>query len=263
MSITSLEENLEKAGLTAIEAKIYLFLNENPQKSEDDISKTLRISLEELKNALSSLKAKGLIRIINQDKYDVTPPSKALEILVDIKAKNMESELANIKRQLSSIREILESKYWESRYGIRDELLLEPLEDLRSMEVKTAKLISEAQREVRIFTASFEWYTKIREVLLDAVRRGIKVRVLMRVVDEHSQRRAKDLLENGVEVRSVLEDWYPVRGTIIDGNKLLFLIWATEKKLSYYKPHYTENAGLIKIFLDAFERRWEKASSIE
>ena len=175
----------------------------------------------------------------------------------------MESELANTRRQLSSIREVLENKYWESRYGIRDELLLEPLDDLKSMEVKTVRLISEAQREIRIFTASFEWYTKIREVLLDAVRRGVKVKILMRVVDEHSQKRARDLLENGIEVKSTVEDWYPVRGTIVDGNKLLFLIWATEKKLSYYKPHYTENVGLIKIFLDAFERRWERASNIE
>jgi len=253
------EEFLEKAGLTAIEAKIYLFLNENPQKSEDDISKTLGVSLEESKNALSSLKAKGLVKVIDQDKYDAIPPSKALEILLDIKTKSMESELANIRRQLYFIRDVLENKYWESRYGIRDELLLEPLEDLRSMEIKTAKLISEAQREVQIFTASFEWYAKIREILLSTVKRGIKARVLMRVVDEHSQRRARDLLENGVEVKNAVEDWYPVRGTIIDGSKLVFLIWATEKKLSYFKPHYTENAGLIKIFLDAFERRWERA----
>ncbi|MHC1600756.1 MAG: TrmB family transcriptional regulator [Candidatus Nezhaarchaeales archaeon] len=263
MSITPIEESLEKAGLTLIEAKIYLFLNENPRKSEDEISAALGINLQELKEALSSLKAKGLVKTVDQDTYDVTPPSKALEILLDIKAKYMESELANTRRQLSSIREVLENKYWESRYGIRDELLLEPLDDLKSMEVKTVRLISEAQREIRIFTASFEWYTKIREVLLDAVRRGVKVKILMRVVDEHSQKRARDLLENGIEVKSTVEDWYPVRGTIVDGNKLLFLIWATEKKLSYYKPHYTENVGLIKIFLDAFERRWERASNIE
>ncbi|MCS7140117.1 MAG: hypothetical protein N3F04_03655 [Candidatus Nezhaarchaeota archaeon] len=259
----SLEENLKKAGLNTLEAKIYLFLLENPQRSEKDIGTAIGINAEQLREALSSIKSKGLLKIVNQDKYDVIPPSKALEILFDVKAKHMEIELMNMKRQLSMIRDFLEDVYWRSRYGVRDELLIEPLDDLRSMEIKTARIIAEAQKELCIFTASFEWYTKVREVLLDAVRRGVKIRVLMHIADEGARKRAKEMLENGIEVRNAVEGWYPIRGTIADGAKLLFLIWTTEKKFSYYKPHYTENVGLVRVFIDAFERRWERALNIQ
>ena len=255
--------DLKKAGLTYEEAKVYLFLNENPKKNEEELASALGFDHHKLKDVLASLKAKGLIQAADHDKYDVTPPSKALDLLINIKVKHMELELAELKRRLSVIKDVLESKYWESHYGIRDELILEPLDDLKSMEIRTAKLITEAQKEILIFTASFEWYTKIRELLLDSVKRGVEVKVLMRIVDEMSKKRAEELIQNGIKVKNTIEDWYPVRGTIVDKSKLVFLIWATEKKLSYYKPHYTENLGLIKVFIDAFEQRWERALDVK
>lgn len=255
-------ENLKKSGLTQLEAEIYVFLNENPQKGEAELCNALRAPLSDVRQALSSLVTKGLIKQLNHDKYDVIPPSKATEILLGIKTKCIESELAELRKSLHLVREALEGKYWEKRYGIRDELLIEPLEDLKSMEIKTAEIISQAQRDISIFTASFEWYRKVRELLLNAIQHGVRVRVLMRVVNDQSMETAKDLIENGAEVRCTVEEWYPVRGTLVDESKLVFLIWVTEKKTSYYRPHYTENLGLIKVFIDAFNRRWERARKL-
>ncbi|MEM0232947.1 MAG: helix-turn-helix domain-containing protein [Candidatus Nezhaarchaeales archaeon] len=259
---STIVEVLKKSGLTQHEAEIYIFLAENPQKGEHDLCGALKIPQSEVRSALSSLMAKGLVRVLDHDKYEVIPPSEAVEILLEIRARSMEAEIAELRRRLYSIKETLEDTYWERRYGIRDELLIEPLDDLRSMEVKTAEIISKAQRSISIFTESFGWYHKVRELLLAALSRGVVVRVLMKVVDEQSGKTAKDLMENGAEVRCAIEEWYPVRGTLVDGSKLVFLIWTTEKKVSYYKPHYTENAGLIKVFNDAFNRRWERAQPL-
>lgn len=255
-------EVLKKSGLTQREAEIYIFLAENPQKGELDLCSTLNIPQNEVRAALSSLIAKGLARKLNQDKYEVIPPSDAVEILLEIKTRFMEAEMAELRRCLYSIKETLEDTYWEKRYGIRDELLIEPLDSLKSMEVKTAEIISRSQKDISIFTESFGWYHKVRELLLDALSRGVAVRVLMRVTNDQSRKTAKDLVENGAEVKCVVEEWYPVRGTLVDESKLVFLIWTTEKKVSYYKPHYTENAGLIKVFSDAFNRRWERAQPL-
>ncbi|MEM4576760.1 MAG: helix-turn-helix domain-containing protein [Candidatus Nezhaarchaeales archaeon] len=259
---STIVENLKKSGLTQLESEIYVFLNENPQKGEAELCSALRASLSDVRQALASLITKGLVKQLNHDRYDVIPPSKTVEILLGIKTRYLESELAELRESLHVVREALEGKYWEKRYGIRDELLIEPLDDLRSMEIKTAEIISQAQRNISIFTASFEWYRKVRELLLSAIQRGVRIRVLMKAGSNQSVETAKDLVENGAEVRYAVEEWYPVRGTLVDESKLVFLIWVTEKKTSYYRPHYTENLGLIKVFIDAFNRRWERARAL-
>jgi sugar-specific transcriptional regulator TrmB len=261
MALTIID-SLKKAGLTRLEAEVYLFLVQNPQASESYLCNSLNVSLSDIKTTIASLLQKGLVKILDSEKYDAIPPSKAAQILLEVKTRSVEAELAELRKQLQAMKSDLEDRYWEKRYGIRDELLIEPLDDLRSMEVKTAEIISRAQRDISIFTASFEWYPKVRELLLNALYRKVAVRVLMRAADERSKRIAKDLAENGADVRYATEDWYPVRGTLVDESKLVFLIWTTEKKLSYYKPHYTENPGLIKVFNDAFNRRWERAKPV-
>jgi len=261
MTLTAIEA-LKKAGLSKLEAEAYLFLVENPQVSESDLCNSLNAPLSDVRAAIASLLQKGLVKILDHGKYEAIPPSKATQILLEIKTRSIEAELAELRKDLHAVKSSLEDKYWERRYGIRDELLIESLDDLRSMEIKTAEIISRAQRSISIFTASFEWYSKVKELLLGALHRKVAVKVLMRVVDERSKRTAKDLVENGAEVRCATEEWYPVRGTLVDESKLVFLIWTTEKKLSYYKPHYTENPGLIRVFNDAFNRRWERAKPL-
>jgi len=261
MALTTIEV-LKKAGLSKLEAEVYLFLVENPQASENALCTSLNAPLSDVKASVASLLQKGLVKTLDHERYEAIPPSKAVQILLEIKTRFVEAELADLRKNLQVVKSDLEDKYWEKRFGIRDELLIEPLDDLRSMEIKTAEMISRAQRAIYIFTASFEWYSKVRELLLAALSRKVVVKVLMRVADERSKRTAKDLIENGAEVRCAAEEWYPVRGTLVDENKLVFLIWTTEKKLSYYKPHYTENPGLIRVFSDAFNRRWERAKPL-
>jgi hypothetical protein len=88
----------------------------------------------------------------------------------------------------------------------------------------------------------------------------------MLVNDESTRSRAQELRNLGIQVRHCAEEWYPVRGTLVDDQELLFLVWATRKRdvprPVYYRPHYTRNQGLIRIFRDAFLKRWEEGQSI-
>ena len=97
----------------------------------------------------------------------------------------------------------------------------------------------------------------------NALKRGVSVKVLMCTSNLQSRRIAEKLFKMGAKVRIAPEKWYPTRGTIADKSKLLFLIWAAEEEERYwkpvlYRPHYTENRGLICVFLDAFEKRWRE-----
>ena len=136
---------------------------------------------------------------------------------------------------------------------------------LDKMEKRTSKIISEADKEIFIFAEKFDWYENIQKDFNRALSRGVKAKVLMMVIDEYTRKRAKELQELGAEVKHCSEKWYSVRGTMIDNNELIFVIWATKKDIPrplHYKPHYTRNIGLIRIFSDAFEKRWEEASQI-
>lgn len=126
-------------------------------------------------------------------------------------------------------------------------------------------MIAEAEKSIFIFAESFGWYGKIRKQLIAALEKGAKAKVLMMVMDEGSAARARELEEMKVEVRHCAEKWYPVRGTLIDDQELVFVIWATRKDIEKpicFRPHYTRNPGLIRIFSDAFEKRWESGRPI-
>jgi hypothetical protein len=150
--------------------------------------------------------------------------------------------------------------------GIRSEEMMEPLRDLTDMELRTARILGNTTKEAVIFAETFGWYERVREALFQAHDRGAKIRILMMASDESALKRAKELQGIGVQVRHCTEEWYPVRGTLIDDQELVFLIWATREKDTmrpiYYRPHYTKNAGLIRIFRDAFQKRWEEASQV-
>jgi len=164
------------------------------------------------------------------------------------------------------LEKLLEPTYWESRLGIRPEEIIEPLRDLPEMELRTARILGNALKEVSIFAETFGWYGKVRESLFQAHNRGVGMKVLMMVKDDSTKERAKELRGIGVQVRHCAEEWYPVRGTLVDDQELVFVIWATKKsevpRPIYFRPNYTRNQGLIRIFRDAYMKRWEEGQPI-
>ncbi|MEM3061510.1 MAG: TrmB family transcriptional regulator sugar-binding domain-containing protein, partial [Candidatus Bathyarchaeia archaeon] len=182
------------------------------------------------------------------------------------KRKKLEKELEEFKKSILMLEQILEPIYWEKRFGIKPEDILEPMSELSDMEKKTLELIKNAEKEVLIFAATFGLYERVREELYKASSKKVKVKVLMMAKDEDSIKRAHELKRNGIEVRYNLDEWYPLRGTLKDGEELVFLLWATRKdrvsRPIHYRPHYTKNQGLVKVFTDAFYKKWKEGKSI-
>ena len=85
----------------------------------------------------------------------------------------------------------------------------------------------------------------------------------MTLRDPEAASRAREAKGLGIEVRDPKEDWYPVRGTLCDDQELVFLIWATNEKNGrrpkFFRPHFTKNSGMIRVFADAFDKRWSEA----
>jgi len=256
---------LRSLGLSRNEAKVYLYLLDKTKGEPlGNILKCCGLSESELNPVLVSLVDRGFVRI-SSNAAIANPPQKSLFVALEMKEKELGEQLIKTREAARVLQDLLGATYWEKRLGIRPMELLESLEDLNSMELRTAGMIAGAKESIFIFAESFDWYGRIRKQLVSSLGKGVKAKVLMMVVDEGSAARARELEGMGVEVRHCAEKWYPVRGTLIDNQELVFLIWATRKDIEHpicFRPHYTKNLGLIHIFSDAFEKRWESGRSI-
>jgi sugar-specific transcriptional regulator TrmB len=257
---------LEELGLSSGESKLYLHLLSQPEgEALDKAVAGFGLPEEVAEDSLKSLADKGLVRV-SRNRVEAVQPRLVLQTILEQRRKSFENQIAQENSVASALEKILEPIYWENRMGVRSEEIIEPLRDLADMEVRTARMLVNATGETFIFAETFGWYEKIREALYQAHDRGVRIRILMMASDELTRKRAKELQSIGVQVRHCTEEWYPVRGTLVDDQELIFLIWATRKRdvlrPVYYRPHYTKNAGLIRIFRDAFHHRWEEGREV-
>jgi len=257
---------LKTLGLSPGEATIYLKLLRQPEgEMLDKIITAFGIPAQVAEDSLKLLSDKGLVKI-SRNRVEVVQPRTALQKILGERKQAIEGQIAQESSLALELEKMLEPVYWESRLGIRPEEIIEPLRDLADMEVRTARILGNAAKEVSIFAETFGWYSKVRESLFQAHDRGVSMRVLMLVKDSSTEEHAKELRGLGIQVRHCAEEWYPVRGTLVDGQELVFVIWATKKSVvprpTYYRPNYTKNQGLIRIFRDAFLKRWEEGQPI-
>jgi sugar-specific transcriptional regulator TrmB len=258
---------LRELGFSDGEAKVYLQLLSLPQgEMLDKVVTAFEISTSEAENSVKSLADKGLVRI-SRNKVEAVQPRIVVQTMLEHRRKSIEAQLAQETSNGLALEKILEPVYWEKRIGIKSDEIIEPLRDLANMELHTTRILGNATKDAVIFAETFGWYDKVREALFQAHDRGVKLRILMMASDQSTLKRAKELQGIGVEVRRCTEEWYPVRGTLGDDQELVFLIWATREREVirpiYYRPHYTRNAGLIRIFRDAFQKRWEEAFPVD
>jgi sugar-specific transcriptional regulator TrmB len=259
-------ELLRRLGLSNGESTLYLRLLAQPEgEMVDKVLTAFGMPAQEAEESLKSLADRGLVKI-SSNRVEVVQPRTILQKILEERRKTLENQVAQEASVALELEKRLEPVYWENRLGIKPEDIIEPLRDLQEMEVRTARILSNATREAGIFAETFGWYGRVRESIFQAHDRGVSVKVLMLVNDESTRQRARELRDLGIQVRHCAEEWYPVRGTLVDDQELVFLVWATKKhdvpRPIYYRPHYTRNQGLIRIFRDAFRKRWEEGQTI-
>lgn len=257
---------LTQLGFSKGEAVVYAYLLRSSEgQSLEEITVGCGITPEEAEKVLGRAVERGLLRVMS-NRFEAVDPKSVLARVLGDRERGLKEELQRLSGVASTLQKSLEPVFWESRLGVRPEELLQSLPDLRAMEARTGEVLQGAQKQVCIFAESFGWYDRIRDELLNALKRGVKIRVLMLVIDKSSAEKARELKKFGAEVRHCAEGWYPARGTLVDDRELVFLIWATEKRgvkrPIHFFPHYTTNPGMIRIFSDAFEKRWEAGDAV-
>ncbi|HID16661.1 TPA: hypothetical protein EYP26_00030 [Candidatus Bathyarchaeota archaeon] len=254
-------------GLTEYESLAYGALAAKPSSTAEGVSKESGIPLPKVYAVLSSLEEKGFVRarLGRPRLFEALPPSEALENYVKFKRKEMEETISKIKEVGSELRRELEPLYWERALNVKPEELLKPLPDLAAAEAETLNLIRTAEIEVSILTSTFGWFRKVEKELKKALKRKVKVRVL--ILTKEGETKVRSLVEAGGLARISSSPYYPIRGTVADWRKLVFVIWASREKETYwhpiaFRPHVSTHPGLAKIFSEAFEKLWGEARSL-
>jgi sugar-specific transcriptional regulator TrmB len=261
----SIVRGLIQLGLSREEAESYLLIIKEHRASTDFLKLKLGISDQDAEKILEALTVKRLIKPVFElpNTYEATEPETAISGLVLNYIKNLEDRASQIRSLGLKIRDDILKIYREAKYSIKAEQLIQPLASLDEMEVYTFKTISEAERSIDIFTLTFGWYNKVREALISCLDRKVTIRVLMKIADEASRRVALELKEVGANVKLLAEEWHPLRGTIVDNKKIVFLIWASKgEKPVYYLPHYSTNDGILEIFKEFFNKKWSEAKPL-
>jgi sugar-specific transcriptional regulator TrmB len=269
MSIARIKEQLRRVGLTSYESEAYLALLQRREVTAEEISKMTSVPITRVYGTLEQLTQKGFARIVESrpKKFHAVSPQEARREYLTQLRRNFETNLLTLGETMGNLQRQVEPIYVESHLQVKAEELLEPLEDLRIMEKRTGDYVQEATEEIMISTALFSWLPKLKTQLRNALARGVSVRILMQLADSRVKRPLDDLKNLGAQIRDTADPWHPVRGTLIDNNDLIFVIWAAEEAERHwnpivYTPNHTKNPGLIRIFRESFLYRWSNSKKM-
>lgn len=261
-------EKLRQLGLTEYETQGYLILVKGAQMNAEEIARKANIPIPRVYGVLESLRNLGLIVIIEgrPKKFEIISPDEGLQNLISLRKRAAEDSLRQLEDTSLEVKEVLSPIFWRQRLRIRPEDLLESLDNLALTEKQTKLLISEAKKTLDIFTDIFDWFDTVQKDLAKAKERGVKIRVLMNMQHSTTRDTVQKLQFMGINVREPSDPRFPVRGTLTDSSKVVFLIWASpgagKKRPRYvYRPSYSANEGIVAIFQQSFEYRWQKAKT--
>ncbi len=268
MSTNEPAEKLRQLGLTEYETQAYLILVQGSQMSAEEVARKANIPIPRVYGVLETLKNLGLIVILEgrPKKFEIISPEEGLQNLLKLRKLAAEESLRQLEDISQEVKEVLSPIFWRERLRIRPEDLLDSVDNLALTEKQTKVLIVEAKKTLDIFTDIFSWFDDVEPDLVKALNRGVKIRVLMNMQHGATRSTVKKLQALKVNVRQPSNLRFPVRGTLSDSSKVVFLIWASppgkrDQPRYVYRPSYSANEGIVAIFQQSFEYRWQKAKS--
>ncbi|MFX1509890.1 MAG: TrmB family transcriptional regulator [Promethearchaeota archaeon] len=268
MSVSEAAERLRQLGLTEYESQAYLVLVEGAKMNAEEVARKANIPIPRVYGVLENLRDMGLIVIIEgrPKKFEILSPEEGFQNLLKIRKRSVEQSIRQLELTSQEVKEVLSPIFWRERLRIKPEDLLESLENLALTEKQTKKLITEAEKTLDIFTDIFSWFDEVEKDLKKALARGVKIRILMNMEHPITHHVVEKLKSMKAGVRQPSDLKFPVRGTLADSSKVVFLIWASPQRNRghpryVYRPSFSANEGIVAIFQQSFEYRWQKGKS--
>ena len=257
---------LKSLGLTQYEIRTLKTLIVLSASTAEEIHKQTDIPTPRIYDTIDSLEKKGLVRIIpgRPKRFELINLEEGLQKFIDFKENEYQEELKKMDSISKQILSLLSDPDYQSHLIIKPDELLEAYSSLEGMQLKTIEIIKKAKKEICIFTNVFYWFEKAKDSIIDALNNGVNVRVLMKIEDDRSRNYAKSLVSLGANVRKIEDNIVLARGTLVDQEQVVFVIWVSPVKQEkyVYRPHFSSNPGIIELFSNNFEYLWEKGEMV-
>lgn len=258
---------LKALGLTQYEVKTLITLVALSSSTAEEIHKQTDIPTPRIYDTIDSLEKKGLVRTIpgRPMRFEALNLKKGLDNLFRFTEQEYHDKLDKMANVSQEIVTLLDDPEYHSRLIIKPDELLEAYSTLEEMQLKTKDIIKKAEKEVCIFTNVFYWFDQVKQELTEAKERGVKIEVLMSTEDDKSKKVAENLLKLGAKVKSLAEGNVLARGTLVDQEQVVFVIWVSPvpNEKYVYRPHFSSNSGIIEIFSNNFKYLWEKGEEFK
>ncbi len=272
-SIDEVIDRFMDMGFNKYEASILTYLMYLGEASALELSRVSRVPAPKTYVVLNKLLGLGLIkeRPGRPSIYISLKPDELINRIIGRYRRQYEETLSKIERIGSELLRESSHIYLRGKEKRKASPLIRIISVGNASEEETKTLYREAKREIMILTQAFEYYPRIRKELLEALDRGVEIKILFRKPDELTRRQRKiqeDILKmlrddtsNKIHIRFTQQ--VPLRGCIIDpsdNGRALFLVEEKDVPFEYREAAVTTNRGLIKSLSLMFNMLWEKAS---
>ncbi len=253
MQKENLIRDLKQFGLSEYEAKAYLALTLHGPLTASGVTEKSKIPQSKVYGILKSLSGKFLVESWNGKpiKFKAIEPSIGLKKVLDRK-----------KMVIANLRE-------------KTELILEQIKPLKGFETenfglwsssgkiacmeKAAEMLSRAKEFGFATTSRFSRYPPLDSTYIDALKKGIKIRMLgTSKLDEARRARATWYARQGAEIRIITMNVHPIIGIVDDKEVSIRLNDSDAPDMIW-----SNNPALISVFKTYFEDLWKKAKKFK
>lgn len=260
MKVEEIIDVLKTLGLGEYEAKAYYTLVLLGPSRAGELSKQSLVPQSKIYETLEGLIDKQLVEVLEgrPRDYKAVPPEVALRNLVTEREKNLQ----NLQSRLKDVSNYLKPEKPDEISGgiwtIKGRKFIEFFN-------RASDMIGKSRKYVYGVTRDFSRSARLSEVVAEAIKRGVKVRVLgMTGVNETNYFKAKWFIDRGIELRTFETKVHP-RIVLVDGREVLLrLDHQPDRKDDFrFSSIWSQDPSLVRVFDVYTKNLWESAKPID
>ena len=257
---------LIKMGLNVYQSSVLAFLLLLGEAKATTLSRASGVPVARVYDVLDELVRMGLVRVRpgRPAFYSSIPPDDIVSSLISWRLEEMRREVKYLEDLGRRFVEIASKIYLKGKKALVRRPLIRIVSVGEASEEETKRLYRDARHEILIFSQAFEYFPRVSNELIDAVNRGIRVRVILRnpeKLDYENRKKQKIILSMikntlGNKIGLRFADDVPLRGCVIDpshGGSALFLVEEPGIPFEFREAAVTSNPGLVRALALMFE----------
>ncbi len=245
---------LKELGLTQYETDAYMAILEKGLLTATECSATSGVPRPRCYDVLRSLMEKGLVRMEpgRPVRYSAIPPDVGLLNLYKTYQQNIKRDLESKERTLKFLLDNLSQVYTKGNYGNIEEYVWVSKEDLNPLShLEILRDVKSMFYLITPYSESIDSETEFYNALLDALARGVKIKLIQPISGTVNFQAYDYLIAHGMEIKHMLNP----RGFFSISDEEVFIRLIKDKK--YVGSVRIRDEFTRETLLDYFNRVWD------